>query len=352
MGVHKTGSFLDLLGRSDQFERQMILRLLISIALCLPPRVAALAATNASPQPLVLETTIALPNAPGRIDHMDIDLARKRLFVVELGNGSVDVVDLLSRKVIHRITKLDEPQGIVYIPKADLVAIACGGDGTVRIFSGADFVSRGVVKLGDDADNVRLDPRSGNIVVGYGKGGLAVIDPVKAVKLKNIRLPGHPEGFQLSDGRAYANVPEARQIDVADLSSGKLVATWMPPHLSSNFPMVIGGAGAVAVVFRAPARLALFDPTDGHIATAADTCGDADDVFFDARRLRYIVSCGAGAIDVFQTAGSGLKHVARISTSRGARTSLFVPELDRLFLAVRARSIGADAAIQIFRPMP
>ena len=108
----------------------MILRLLISIALCLPPWVAALAATNASPQPLVLETTIALPNVPGRIDHMDIDLARKRLFVVELGNGSVDVVDLLSRKVIHRITKLDEPEGIVYIPKADLVAIACGGDGT------------------------------------------------------------------------------------------------------------------------------------------------------------------------------------------------------------------------------
>jgi DNA-binding beta-propeller fold protein YncE len=155
--------------------------------------------------PLTLETKIALPNTSGRIDYLDIDLKRKRLFVVELGNGSVDVVDLGSGKVVHRISGLDEPQGVVYVPKSDLLAVASGGDGTLRVFSGSDFARRGMIKLGDDADNVRLDPRDGNIVVGYGSGDLAIVDPEKAVKLEDIRLPDHPEAFQLSpsDGRAY-----------------------------------------------------------------------------------------------------------------------------------------------------
>jgi hypothetical protein len=33
-------------------------------------------------------------------------------------------------------------------------------------------------------------------------------------------------------------------------------------------------------------------------------------------------------------------------------TSLFVPETDRLFLAVRAGLLGSGASIQIYRPTP
>jgi YVTN family beta-propeller protein len=302
--------------------------------------------------PLVLEETIALPDTAGRIDHLDIDLERKRLFVVELGNGSVDVVDLSSRKVTKRITGLDEPQGVVYAPRSDVLAIACGGDGTVRLYSGGGFAPHGVVKLGGDADNARLDPRTGNIVVGYGRGGLAVIDPVKATVVKTITLPAHPEAFQLSDGRAFVNVPDANMIAVADLGSGKLIAKW-PSDMSSNFPMALGGDNIVAVAFRSPAKLALFDSSNGRMIAAADTCGDADDVFFDATRKRFMVSCGEGAVDVFGLSSGALKPLGQVSTVWGARTSLFVPQIDRLFLAVRAGLLfGSDASIQIYRPVP
>ena len=66
-------------------------------------------------QPLVLERTIPLKSVFGRIDHIAVDLARKRLFVAELGNGSVDTIDLAgdaSGTVTHRISGLQEPQGI------------------------------------------------------------------------------------------------------------------------------------------------------------------------------------------------------------------------------------------------
>lgn len=298
---------------------------------------------------LVAEGTIALPNTSGRIDHLAVDLARGHLFVAELGNGTVDVVDLATRKPIHRITGLKEPQGIAYEPKNDLVAVASAGDGTVRLYSGKDFTPHGMIRLGEDADNVRVDPRNGLLVVGYGNGALAVIDTAKAQKLRDIALPGHPESFRLSGSRVFVNVPDAGQIVVADMDSGKVTGKWTPRNFAANFPMILDGAGHAAVVFREPARLVLFDLASGKIAAKADTCGDSDDVFFDPKRQFFYVSCGAGKVDVF---GPGLALVQRIDTSWGARTSLWVPELDRLFVAARAGLLGSEAALQVYRPQP
>ena len=107
----------------------------------------------------------------------------------------------------------------------------------------------------------------------------------------------------------------------------------------------------VLTVFRRPARLAALAMRDGNPVAAVETCGDADDVFLDGKRERIYVSCGDGHIDVFDAAGDAYPRIARIASVAGARTSLFVPELDRLLLAVRA-SGGEPAAIWIYRPTP
>ena len=108
----------------------------------------------------------------------------------------------------------------------------------------------------------------------------------------------------------------------------------------------------LAIAFRGPARLALLDAASGAIIASVDTCGDADDVFFDERRRRIYVICGAGAVDVFDRNDGGLGRVAQVETPTGARTGLFVPELDRLFVASRSPSPGAGAKILVFRPSP
>jgi hypothetical protein len=171
-------------------------------------------ATADSQTPLVLERTIVLKKVSGRIDHMAIDLARKRLFIAELGNGTLDVLDIPTGTVVRRIDGLKEPQGVGYSEKADMVAIASAGDGTVRFCSAGDLTPSGMIGLGNDADNVRVEPKSGNFVVGYSGGGLAIIDPVRKEKLTDVRLPAHPEGFQLDveRGLAFVNVPDAQQL--------------------------------------------------------------------------------------------------------------------------------------------
>jgi hypothetical protein len=221
----------------------------------------------------------------------------------------------------------------------------------VRILRGEDLTPIVRIELGNDADNVRVDAARKRVLVGYGKGALAVIDPASLSKIADIRLKAHPEGFQIDETgtRVFVNVPDAREISVVDLATGS-TGSLRTQGAGSNFPMAIDVDGhRVLVVFRSPPTLMALSTQDGHVSARVETLADADDVFVDRKRRRIYVSCGQGLVDVLESNEQGYRRLARVPTAPGARTSLFVPELDRLFVAVRAAS-NEPAAIWVFRP--
>jgi hypothetical protein len=218
-------------------------RLLLAVTLILLGRQDLADPAAAGPaQPLVLERKIPLGEVRGRIDHLAIDLARERLFVAELGNDSLGVVDLAAGKLLRRIGDLAEPQGVAYDSATDTVYVADGGDGLVHRFKGPELTPLETIQLGGDADNVRLDPEAGRVVVGYGDGALALIDAASGKPMTEIRLPGHPESFQLERGgsRIFANVPDAHQITVVDPVHGQASGELGLGRCTGEFP---DGAG-------------------------------------------------------------------------------------------------------------
>lgn len=298
--------------------------------------------------PFTLEREIALPDVKGRIDHLAVDVAHRRLFVAEIANGTVDSIDL-SNGQRGRITGLARPQGVAYLPALDQLVVACGGDGTVRFYHAATLAPAGSIRLGEDADNVRVDAASGLIAVGYGSGAIALIDPVRRALVGQIPLPAHPEGFQIdaAKGRLYVNLPDRRAIAVVDLAKREVLARWPAPY-RLNFPMALGTEGQTfAIVSRLPAHVSWLDAANGAIRQDRPTCGDADDVFHDARRRRWYVSCGAGKVEVFS---DNVSAPAFVKTGSGARTSLFSPDLDRLFVAVPAGWVGEGARLLVLKP--
>ncbi len=304
-------------------------------------------------QVLTLEQKIPLGDVRGRIDHLAIDLARERLFVAELGNDSLGVVDLAAGKVLRMIGGLAEPQGVAYDPATDTVFVADAGDGSVYRFAGAALTQLEPIQLGADADNVRLDPEAGEVVVGYGNGALALIETASGKVTSEIRLPGHPESFELEHGggRIFVNVPDVHRIAVVNRSKGE-VSSWGIADARGNFPMALDeGAKRLLSVYREPPLLAVFDTASGTPIARLPACGDTDDVFLDSTRQWVYLSCGAGFLDVLERRGDAYESLAHVPTAPGARTSLFVPERDRLYVAVRA-STGEDAAIWVFRPDP
>jgi DNA-binding beta-propeller fold protein YncE len=301
---------------------------------------------------LRLEKSIEMPEVQGRIDHLSIDIKGQRLFVSALGNNTLEVIDVKVGKRVKTINQLKEPQGVLYVAESDRIYVANGDDGSVRMFDGRSYAPLKRLDYGDDADNVRYDASRKRTYVGYGSGALGELDS-EGNKVTEIELDAHPESFQLEKDspRIYVNLPKSRKIAVIDRDKHSIIATWKTDMAFANYPMALDeGDHRLFVVTRMPARLLVFDTNTGSIVQKLPAVGDCDDVFYDKNRKRIYASGGDGAISVFeQKDANHYNERARIPTARGARTSFFSPDLDRLFLAVR-RQRSQPAAIQIFVP--
>ena len=252
---------------------------------------------------------------------------------------------------MRSIPGLKEPQGVVYIADLDQIIVANGEDGTVRTIDAKTFMTLSSLMVGGDADNVRYDSSTGRIVVGYGDGALAFIDPKAHKLVGTTKLAGHPESFQLekSRPRIYVNVPNANHIVVVDSGKHNVITTWPVGQFHANFPMALDEANhRLLVGTRNQAKLVAFDTESGRQITALDISGDTDDLFFDQENKRIYVSGGDGHIDVFgQSDADHYQPITKINTASGARTSLFVLDLHKLFLAVPHRG-AQEPAIRVY----
>src|SRR5713226_10362504 len=107
----------------------MCYRWLVGVLFAMP-----VLANAQSAAPLQLVQTIPMPNVKGRIDHMDVDVKGRRLFVAGLENGSLEVVDLQAGKSLKSIPGFKKTQGVAYVGSLNKVFVASGDDGMVRVF--------------------------------------------------------------------------------------------------------------------------------------------------------------------------------------------------------------------------
>jgi DNA-binding beta-propeller fold protein YncE len=308
------------------------------VALCCAG-IGAVAAESAAP--LKLKQTIPLLGVEGRIDHFAFNPASQRLFVCALGNNSVEVLDLRKGERVYSITGLGAPQGVGYAPELNRLFVANDKGGVCKIYDGKSFQAVGELNLEDDADNVRYDEAKKKIYVGFGSGGIAVVNAPDGKQVGSIKLNAHPEAFQLekNGNRIFVNVPNSRHVAVIDRDKGEVVARWKTDLAFANFPMALDEADhRLFVGCRLPSRLVVLNTDSGDVVAKTDISGDCDDLFYDAKRRRLYAICGAGKIDVIDQIDPNTYRVSTtIGTADGARTGLFVSERDVLFVAVPHR---------------
>ena len=330
--------------------RNRALTSLLLQVLLLPIFLPLWAMGQASPA-LVLKARIPLANVKGRMDHLGVDLKGQRLFAAAFDNHTVEVIDVQAGKQVHTIADIEEPQGAFYDPSANRLFVSSEGDGAVTIFDGSTFQLLQTVKLSTDADNIRYDGRNKHIVVGYGgekfragkvwrghgDGALAFLDSV-GNKAGEIAIDAHPESFQLekSGTRVFVNVPDRKEIQVADLAKNAVLAHWPVANCMDNFPMALDEAHhRLFVGCREPQSLLAFD-TDTGKQVAFLPSVVSDDIFYDASKGRIYVLGDKGFMDVFQQKDAD--HYAKIAsyaTGPGAWTGFFVPEWGKLFVSAR-----------------
>ncbi len=310
---------------------------------------------------LSLERHIALPNVHGRIDHLSVDLNGQRLFVAAVENGTVEVIDVKAGRRVRTIGDLAEPQGVYFDSSTGRLFVACGGDGTTKIFDGATFKVLATAKFPDDADNIRYDAHRKRVIVGYagakeirkraeGAGGLGFLD-ADGNETAHVVIDAHPESFQIekSGNQIFVNVPDKKEIEVIDSANPAVLERWPVTSAEGNFPMALDEAHhRLFVGTWTPSRMLVFDTETGREITWNEIAGRSDDLFYDPRRRRIYVLASGGFLEVFsQIDADHYERIGHYPTPAHTQTGLFVPEWGRLFAAVQKQG-DQSAEVRVY----
>jgi DNA-binding beta-propeller fold protein YncE len=291
--------------------------------------------------PITLRTRIPLPGVYGRMDHYGWDSKRGILIVAALGNNTVEIVDSWRR--VRTITGLEHPQAAVYVPGLDRIVVS-SQSGKVRSYDAETYALLDTLDFGAnaDTDNMRYDPTSKRVYVGYGRGShgaLAVVDPSRMVRLREFELGSHPESFQLekNGSRIFVNLPDQEAIGLIDQKTGA-VTKWNIPGHSNTHAMALDEVNhRLFTAALQPGRFVVVDSDSGAIVASLPCVLGVDDLWFDAARKR-IYAPGSGAIDVFQQVDADhYVAVAHVVVAAGAgSTSLHLKSRtqDSLFMSL------------------
>jgi DNA-binding beta-propeller fold protein YncE len=318
--------------------------------------VTAVSASSQPSSPLQLRQTIPLPGVSGKFDHFAIDLAGKRLFAAATGNHSVEVIDLKSGQVAQSIGGLGKPHGLAWVEETRSLYVADGTLAELRVYQGAPLKLAGAIKLSDDADDMVYDAGHQLLYVGHGGGGtaapgrVAVVDTANFRLIANLPVAAHPEALDLdvAGRRIFANIADASEVAVIDGATNSVVAHWKLSKAADNVPMAYDSGGQkLYLACRKPATLLALDAASGAERSSAATGEGADDLFYDAALGRVYVISGAGEVDAYQVDGASIQAIGVTRTAPGAKTALFVPTENALYVGVPAAG-GKPAEIRIY----
>jgi DNA-binding beta-propeller fold protein YncE len=316
------------------------------------------AAVANQPPPLERVQTIALKGPAGELDHLAVDSARGRLFVANTINGTLDVVDLKAGALLKQVPGQGKIHGVDYAPAADRIFAGVGEGGACNILDGGDYHLIKSVRLGDDADNLRYDPRTRRIYVVHADKELAVVDATDFRVRRPIPLSKDLGALRLEVGRPrlYLNAKEGH-VAVIDTDKDEVIARHPVAPAGGNAALAIDERNRrLYVGCRQGPTLLVMDGDTGKIVGRVPIPGDVDDVSFDEQRGRIYASCGKGAIAVIERLGPDhYEALEPIPTATRARTSTFDPASGRLYLAVPRqadRPSQEDPEIWVYQARP
>ena len=311
--------------------------------------------------PLRRVATIALPHVRGRIDHLSVDVAGRRLFVSALDNHTVEVVDVRAERWLRSLPGVKEPQGEYYAARLGKLFTADGAAGEVRVYRGRNLQLMSTVKLDLGPDAEAYDPATKRLYVGYGgedagktHGEVGIINAVTDRHVGDIRTSAHPGAILIGEpGRTvFITIPKTHRISQIDALTGRIVATWSS-RAGSPVSLALDRKHArLFVGMRNPAAIEVFDSRTHRFITSLPSVGLMDGLFYDSLHHRIYASGGEGYVAVYrQLSPDRYAEIAKVPTGANARTSLWVRPLDRYYVAVPAGG-GRGARVLVFQPAP
>jgi DNA-binding beta-propeller fold protein YncE len=320
---------------------------------------------------LRLVRTSPLPTE-GYMDHMTVDVKGQRLFICGEANKSLIVVDLRSGNVIHETRGLGgNPRKPFYLPETNEIWTDLG-DNTVVAISGTTYQVTKTVALTGGRGNATREPDSAAYdparhlyyaavlsKTGIADGTIEIVDTQAVKLLGSIKMnAADPGGLSIepSGKRLYVVIGDLvgseSYVKVIGLEKRVVTAEWPitggpVPHASgldaANHRLFVGsriqpapkGARISSGHRYEPGKFVAMNTDTGRVVRALDSVGGADEVQYDAPSKRIYFVGTTGTLQVFkQIDPDHYTSLGKVPTGAIAKTGLWVPELQRMYVAV------------------
>jgi DNA-binding beta-propeller fold protein YncE len=311
---------------------------------------------------LKLVQSIPLPDVDGRIDHFSIDVNGRRAFLAALTKNTIEVVDLKAGRVIQTLPGFAKPQGVCFVAELNRLFVATGTDGALTMLDGTTLAVLHTAHVSLGADAIGYDPRWKTLYVGSGggdankeSGDLTAFSAVTGAPIAVIVTDAHAGGSVVERrGRhLYVLVPERAEVLVLDRRTRAQVAQWTIPGIQKNVAIDLDeNDHRLFLGVRTPASVVVLDSNSGAVVASIPSVGTLDGLFYDRATRRIYTTGGEGFLDVTQQIDADhYERIAHIPTGPTARTSMFVPDWRRLYVAV-PRDKDRSAELRVFDVVP
>jgi DNA-binding beta-propeller fold protein YncE len=308
--------------------------------------------------PLKLVATTPMPGFTGDFDHFGLDLKGNRLFLASEDQKTVEVFDLRTGERVHSIKGFSQPLTMAFLPESDRLIVTDGGEAdAVELVDCKEYKIMSTLKLGSGVDHGVYNPVNKYFYVENGGGSdskthvLSIIDTQSFKQVGEISgLPGNSNEGMVIDRqgrRLYVNLTGTDEVGLIDLSTRELVARWALPDVHVAHAIALDEPHhRLFSATRKPARFVVFDTDSGKVVSTLPCVGLNSDMWLDVARKRIYVT-GSDTASVFeQRDADHYEAIAEVPTAYRAKSSIFVPELKRLYVAASGKG-KPDAKLRL-----
>jgi DNA-binding beta-propeller fold protein YncE len=299
----------------------------------------------------------------GDFDHFTVDVAGNRLFSTAEGNSKVLVFDLKTNKLIQTISDLKAPHSLLFRADLKKLFVVDGDLGEVKIYETDSYKPAGSIKLKEGADASAYDPSTKYLyVVNGGKDAklpnayISVVDTTTAKTVGEIKVESNDvEGMAIekSGPRIFVVIRGNNSVEVFDRTNRTLTATWSIAQEGKKLTAITFDEDShrLFVGTRDPGKLIVLNSDSGKVVSSMPAAAMVDEMAYDAQR-KCLYFVGTLFLDVFQQSDADhYNQAGHIPTSFRAKTAIFVPELNRLYLGVPHHEQQA-AELRVYNVLP
>jgi hypothetical protein len=146
------------------------------------------------------------------------------------------------------------------------------------------------------------------------------------------------------------NLTGSDEVGVIDLDSRQIIAKWPLPDAHVAHAIVLDEPNhRLFTATRKPPQFIVFNTDTGKVVASLPCAGVNSDMSLDVARKRIYITGSDTATVIEQRDADHYEHIAEVPTAYRAKSSIFVPQLNRLYIADSGKGKpDAKLALQIF----